>query len=273
MTNFFELVIFLPLYMLERRKFKLKIQNNLSENLLLFETQLSGWKKNKKLLLLIGIIFTAVPVLNFFGLEHAGTINGSMVLKSRILFSLVFGYLILQEKVSIVQVIFSFILLFGLALAITQGSFNLLEFNIGVLILFINVVISPLGHNLTKSRLDKKEITPYQIIVVRNIVSILILFSTYFLIFPMENIQLLLTPTNYIWFVIMGFNYGFGLLFWYKTISYLEMGKAMILMSFTTVVSTFFATLFLGEAFTYFHLIGIAIMIISTIIIIREEKV
>lgn len=70
----------------------------------------------------------------------------------------------------------------------------------------------------------------------------------------------------------MGFNYGFGLLFWYKTISYLEMGKAMILMSFTTIVSAFFAIIFLGEVFTYFHLAGIAIMIISTIIIIREEK-
>lgn len=145
MTNFFELVIFLPLYILERRKFKVIIQNNFSENLLMFETQLFGWKKNKKLLLLIGLIFTAVPVLNFWGLEHTGAINGSIVLKSRILFSLIFGYIILQEKVSIIQVVFSFVLLFGLALAITQGSFNLLEFNIGVLILFINVIISPLG--------------------------------------------------------------------------------------------------------------------------------
>ncbi len=221
---------------------------------------------------MIGVIFTVVPAFNFLGLELAGAINGSLVLKTRILFTLLFGFIILKEKVTKLQMLFSFVLFFGLTIAITQGSFNLLEFNFGIIILLINVIISPIGHSFAKSLLDRSEITSFQIIVIRNLISFIILFSTYFLFFPLENIKLFLDPINYFWFILMGFNYGFGLLFWYKTISYLEIGKAMIIMSFTTIVTTILASAFLGEYFTYFHIIGMIIMIFSTIIIIKQKK-
>lgn len=271
MTNLVELVIFCPLFMVERKKFKDSLTMNL-ENLEVINSQLHGWKNNKKILLAIGIIFTVVPAFNFLGLEFAGAINGSLVLKTRILFTLLFGYLILREKVTKLQVLFSFVLFFGLTLAITQGSFNLLEFNFGVIVLLINVIISPIGHILAKSVLDRNEITPFQIIVIRNLISFIILFSTYFLFFPLENIKLFLDPINYFWFILMGFNYGFGILFWYKTISYLEIGKAMILLSFTTIVTVILATAFLGEDFTYLHIVGMIIMIFSTIIIIKQKR-
>ncbi|KKK44977.1 MAG: EamA-like transporter family protein [Candidatus Lokiarchaeum sp. GC14_75] len=87
-----------------------------------------------------------------------------------------------------------------------------------------------------------------------------------------NNIARINGINNYFWFLLIGLNYGFGLLFWYKTISYLEMGKAMILVSFSSIVSAIFGTIFLGELFTYFNLAGMVIMIISTITIVREKN-
>ena len=273
MTNLIEFLIFFPLLIFERRQLKKNKETIISsEGRLICESKLHGWKKNIGILILIGLIFTAVPVFNFFGLEYAGAINGSLVLKTRIFFSLIFGYLILHEKVSLLQIIFSFVLFFGVALAITQGEFFFLDFNMGVLILLINVIISPFGHNLTKSRLNRYEVTPYLVICIRNLCSMIILFSTYFLIFPLENINIFFNPTNYIWFLLMGCTYGFGLLLWYRTISYLDMSKAMTLLSFTTIVTAIFATIFLDEVFTIFHLVGTLIMIVSTVIIVRPRK-
>ena len=70
----------------------------------------------------------------------------------------------------------------------------------------------------------------------------------------------------------MGVDYGFSLFLWYKSLTYIEIGKASIVLSLTPIVSVFFSFIFLGEEFTLFHLIGTSIIIISIIIIVRQKK-
>ncbi len=271
MTGIFEVAIFLPLVIAERKKLQ-SLKESSQENIAIIDSKLNGWKRNKKFLLFIGLIFTIVPILLILGYELAGSINGSLVLKSEILFSLFFGLVILKEKITKIQIFFSFFLLFGLIIVITQGSFNLLDFNIGVIILFIDVFIYIFGHTITKIRFDKNELTPFQVAFVRNAISGVVLISTYFIFFPFENIALLLNPVYYIHYILMGIVYGFGLLCYYKTISYMPIGQAVILISLSIIVSAFFGSILLGEEFTIFHLIGMCIVIFSIVIIIREKN-
>ena len=70
----------------------------------------------------------------------------------------------------------------------------------------------------------------------------------------------------------MGIDYGFSLFLWYKTLSYIDIGKAGIINSLTPIVSSFFAFLILGENFTFFHLIGTIIIIFSIYMIITKKK-
>jgi len=163
-------------------------------------------------------------------------------------------------------------LLFGLTLAVTKGSFNLIEFNVGVLILLLDVALYMFGHALVKKLYNKDELTPYQFIFVRNLVSGVLLISTYFLLYPLENMGLFLDPVNIFYFILIGVVYGFGMLFWSKTLSYITMGKTIILISFSVFVSAIFASIFLGEIFTIFHLVGTSIVLFSIIIIVREKK-
>jgi drug/metabolite transporter (DMT)-like permease len=274
-TALIEALIFLTPYILERRKLKNSLAVEVDENQQLkIRSLLNGWKEinNIKLLLLIGLTFSIVPILNYIGFEIAGVINSSLIFKSEIIFALIFGFLFLKEKISRVQILFCFLLFFGVIISVTEASFNLLELNAGVIILLISVAIFTLVHTLTKSGFDRDELFPTQVVFVRNIFSGILLFSTYFLFFPLENILIVIDPQYFIYFLLMGLDYGVSLFLWYKSLTYLEIGKASVILSLTPIVSAFFSLIILREGFTIFHLIGTFVIIISITIIVRKKK-
>ena len=77
---------------------------------------------------------------------------------------------------------------------------------------------------------------------------------------------------NQIYFIVFGAMYSVGLFCWYKTLTYLEVSKATILFSSTPILTALFATIFLGEMFLIFHLIGTIIVIFSIIMIVRQQE-
>ncbi len=273
MTAFFEALIFLPIYLNERRTLKFSIDQAAS-HIELLNSKLNGWKmrRNVFLLLSIAIVFSIVPVLLYIGFELAGNVNASLTLKTEIIFSMLYGNLILNEKITKTQIFFSAVLFLGLILAVTRGSFNLVEFNIGVLILLIDVAIFTFMHTLTKKGLDRNEITPIQVVFIRNLISSILLLIFYLFIFPQRNISILLEPQNYLFFILMAFIYGFALLTWYKTLSFIEIGRATIIVSITPIITAFFSFIIYGEILTIYHIIGTMIVIFSIYMIVREDR-
>jgi drug/metabolite transporter (DMT)-like permease len=266
--------IFFPLFVLERHKLKSLIEVNSDEKI---DSLLNGWKKknNLKFLAIIGITFSIVPVLLFLSFDLAGAVNSALTLKSEVFFALLFGYIFLKEKrISKVQLLFCVTLFFGVYIAITQGSLNLLEFNVGVLILLIDVALFTLVHTFTKSRFDRNELSPIQVVFIRNLLSGIILFSTYFIFFPLDRINIVFNPNYFIYYLLMGLDYSVSLFLWYKTLSYIQIGKAGVINSITPIITALFAWIILGDVFTIFHLIGMVIIIISIYMIVRnpEEK-
>jgi len=208
----------------------------------------------------------------YIGYNLAKPILSSLTMKSEIIFALLFGYLILKEKINKIQILFCFFLFFGLFIAITGGSFNLLEFNLGVLILLLSAALFTFVHTLTKVSFERDELFPSQLVFIRNLISGIILIIIYILFFPLSNLMLIFEPLNFAFFIIMSVDYGLSLYLWYKALTYIEIGKASIIISLTPIVSSVFSFLFLGEEFTLFHLIGIIIIIISIIMIVRGKK-
>lgn len=270
MTIIYEALIFFPLFLIERKRLKLRLKNESPRNIDVVSL-LNGWKKHKKLLIYIAINFAFAQVLFYVAYEFAGAINASLAQKTTVIFGLVFGVIINHEKISISQVIFSILLLFGLTIAVTQGSFNLLEFNIGVLIMIITATLWMLGHAITKPFIGK-DFTSIQLVFIRNCLNGIILISTYFIFFPLENINLIFNPLNQFYFIVMGFAYGFDLFCWYKALSYIEVSTASIIISPSPIITTFFAMIFLGEIFTIYHLIGTIIIFLSIIIIVKKKS-
>ena len=271
MTCFVEATLFFPIMLLDRKMIK---ANGTKELLTVEKSQsfLHGWKSNKLILLYVGLTFGVGQLLFQTGYQLAGSINGSLAQKSTVIFSLLFGVLIMKEKVSTTQIVFSLVLLVGLMIAVTQGSFNLLEFNLGVLLLLILACIWMLAHVITKKFIDRDNSTATQMVFIRNGISATFLLSTYFLIFPLENVSLIFNPINVFYYIALGTVYGIGLFMWYKTLSLIDASKATILYSPTPIVTAIFSVFLLENIFTEEHLIGTIIVIISIIMIVKPKS-
>ncbi|TFG09420.1 MAG: hypothetical protein EU535_09110 [Promethearchaeota archaeon] len=275
MTCLIEAIIFFPLILIEKR-FNDGKSNSLEVKKEHSSSLIAIWKKNLWFFIFIGVIFGLNQLLFFFGYGLAGAINGALTQKTTVFFGILFGFLILKEKVTKLQIVFSIILFFGLILAITEGAFSFLNFNldviIGVITLLFITCLWMFGHTITKPVLNKNEVTATQMVFLRNFISGIILFFTYFIFYPLENIFLLSNPINQLFYIMMGLVYGLGLFCWYKTLSYLDVSKATIILSPTPIITAIFATIFLGEVFTIFHLIGTLIVILSIIIIVIQKE-
>ncbi len=273
MTCLIEATIFLPLMILEMRMNKRKERRN--PDVMSNNSILTSLKKNFWLIAFIGIIFSINQLLFFVGYRLAGAINGSLTQKTSVFFGLLFGFLLLKEKISKIQIVFSIVLFLGLLIAITQGSLNFLTFNtdvlIGVLILLLITALWMFGHTMTKQLFSRNDFTPTQMVFIRNMLSGVVLIITYFTFSPVD-LSVFFNPYNQFFFIIMGTVYGLGLFCWYKTLSYLDVSNATIVLSPTPIVTAIFATFILGEFFTPFHLIGAALVIFSIIIIIKQKK-
>jgi len=99
MTVIVEAILFFPLMLIERKKIKSDYKKDLitSEEL---ESLLYGYKKHIPLLILVGSAFGFGMILFFLGYQLAGAINGSLAQKSTVFFALLFGFFILNEKIS-----------------------------------------------------------------------------------------------------------------------------------------------------------------------------
>jgi drug/metabolite transporter (DMT)-like permease len=271
-TVMFMAIIFFPIFLIERFKLKSKVKKESNDRI---NSLLSGWKqlRNIRLFVGIGIVFSIVPVLLIIGYDLAGAVNSSLALKGEVIFALLSGYVFLNEKrISKMQIFFCIILFLGLFIAITQGFFDLLEFNLGVLIILLAVIIFTITHTFTKSGFDRNEISPIQVVFIRNVLSGIILLSTHFLFFPIEDLIMIFKPEYLIYPFVMGCDWGLSLWFWYRTLSYISIGKAGVIMSLTPITSAFFSWMILGDEITYFHLIGITIVIVSIYMIVKEKK-
>ena len=275
MTCLVEAMIFFPIMLFELRAMNLnkqKMENQTNENNRFHF--LKNWKKNLWLLIFIGLLFSINQVLFFIGYDFAGAINGSLTQKTSVFFGIILGYLILKERITKIQIIFSFVLFFGLIISITQ-FFTLLDISsiilIGVGIILLITFLWMVGHTLTKPIFIRNEATPIQMVFIRNFISGVILISTY-LIFFTPDLNLFIEPANLLFFLTMGTVYGTGLVCWYKTLSYLDISKATTVFASTPISSAIFATFILREIFSIAHLVGTILIIVSIIIIVNQKR-
>ena len=274
MTALIQLIIFIPIFLIEGWFQKKKIKN--------LTIDLENAPKGKKLyfgqskyylFVIVGVMFSLVMFLYYSGLELAGSINGTLALKSTAFFGLLFGYLILKEKISKIQILFSCILFIGMAVAITEGAFYLLKLNLGVILILICSCIWMIGHTCSKPYLHHRITTSSELLIWRNIFTFIILIGLYLLIYgPYQMFTIIFEPLNIYFYIIGGLFYGVNVFCWYQIIKYLDVSISTILITPQIIITAFFSSIFLGENFTIFHLIGLIIILISIFFISKFKK-
>lgn len=261
MSSLFQFIFFIPVFFIERWRMRKKLSEVQPEGISTLEKPKYYFGRSKwKLFLVIGITFALVYFLYYEGLRLAGSINGTLALKTTTIFGVIFGFLLLKERVTKLQVVFSIILFFGMTLAITQGALNVLEVNLGVLLVLICAIIWMLGHTCSKPYLSNDLITSSELLIARNLITAIVLIGSYLILFG-EQIAIILVPSHAFFYIIMGLIYGSNLFCWYQIIKHLNISIASIVISPQIIITSLLGTIWLGEPFTIYHLVGLIIII------------
>ncbi|MHA1792255.1 MAG: DMT family transporter [Promethearchaeota archaeon] len=223
-------------------------------------------------LILISMIFAFALPLFYLGFDLTEAVTGMLMIKSSIIFSLIYGSLFLKERITPVQVIFSIILIFGLLLSLTEGSFSSIVFDLGALLLIIVPLMWTIGHGLTKPLLDSNQVQGNQVILVRNGLGAIVLFGLYIAFFPFSNLSWIFMPNLLGSSLLMAITYGLGHFCWYITLTNLPISKAMIIVAPTPITTGLLGWLLLSEPFGIFDILGTLIVLLSISVIMREKK-
>ncbi len=118
-------------------------------------------KKNYLILLGIGIISTiGVSIVEVFALKYSPAVNYSFLIRSTILFTIIFAYLFLGEKFTLKKIIIAVLILTGIYFLTTKGK--LIAFSPGdiftlteaMLLAFGNTVLGKMATNQMSAKLS-----------------------------------------------------------------------------------------------------------------------
>lgn len=211
-------------------------------------------RKNYGLLLSMGVISTfGVNIAEAFALKYSHAINYAFLIRSSVLFTILFAYLFLGERLTKRKLFLVGIILLGAYLLTTQGQ--ILQFSLGDIFTLIQAMLIALGNNvfgkLATNRMNPRVSAAASFLV--GIVPVIVLGIYHHAItWPLLPwVILLMTITN-ILIVICRFQ-----AYAHVSASYMSM-----LFSLTPVFVSVLAVLFLGETITVVQIVG-GLLIIS----------
>lgn len=254
MTVLWEFMCVFPFYLIEVtiRKRKLKKVSNLKENSPNFS------KINISIrMLVVGILFAVAMVGMIYGLELAGSVAGSIALKTAPLFAMLIGAILLKEKIRPWALIFTVFMLGGLYYMATIGSWNPISFSWGVGICLLIPLLWGIGHALTKPLLQYSVLTPNEVILIRTGICTILIGIPYLLINGFDAFSQWKSPIHLIFMLAMGGVYGITHLGWYLSIKKLDLGFASAMVVPSPVVTVLIAVLFLQTPLYSYQIIGL----------------
>ncbi|MHA1821947.1 MAG: EamA family transporter [Promethearchaeota archaeon] len=221
---------------------------------------------------IIGGIFALAQYLFYVGFDRTDAITGSIAVKSTIVFTLIGGFLFLNEKVTGLQVILTGVILITLVYVISEGTFSVLKINIGTLILVLVPLLWTAGHSITKPLLRRGVVMPSEVIFFRTLVSFILLITIYISYKPVSDILIIFKSANLINVMVIAMTYLVAHYCWYLSISNIDLALSSAIQSPQPIITSIFAAIFLREGIKFYQVIGLIIITSSIILILRDKN-
>lgn len=222
-----------------------------------------------KLFLMSGLASCVAFVLVLYGTSMTSAINASILLQTEVFYSIIISYLLLHEKITLKQVIFTSLILMGTILVVFNGS---LAINIGDILIIIAPVFYQLSHMVGKGLV--KELHPFQISFARCIYPGVI-FTVASIIF-VPNQFALLNRSDAILLIALQMLFGFALSFplWYSALKRINLSKATGLIMPYPVISLLLAVFLLHEMPSIYQLAGLGLTLTGILLLtkVKSEK-
>lgn len=261
----------------------------LFENLLIFPIALTHTIKQRKShpgtlkwtikkhwwrFLVIGIVFALSQIMFFYGFDasgDSGAVSGSIAMKSSIVFTVIFGWIFLKEKASVVQLIFTVIILVALVYTLTLGTFRVDEINIGTLTLFLMPFLWTIGHSVTKPILQQELVKPSQVIYIRTFISTILLLLYFVIFFPLSDLLLFFNWTNILFMFMIGLSYVIGHYGWYLSIKHIDLALSSAIQAPQPILTSILAYWILKDTIEFYHYVGLAVIFLSILLILYDK--
>ncbi len=248
MTVVWELICILPFYLLEQRKRRV-----IEPGILQVDRPRKYWKR----LVFVGIAFSASVYLMIVGYAMTGSITGMIIVKTSPFFAMIFGALYLHERISLSQFGFTVVLLAGVYILATKGTFQIEAFSIGVGLLLIVPFLWNLAHAVTKPLLEKHIMTTPETIVVRMILCTAILGVFCLITRGIQDFWQWGSATHVWYMFLMGAVYACLHFTWYKLITTVNLSIATAIMVPTPVVTMIAAFLTASDVLQWYHIVSL----------------
>ncbi|MFX1561719.1 MAG: DMT family transporter [Promethearchaeota archaeon] len=204
----------------------------------------------------------------FLGLQFTSSNNAAVILRSELVFALIFGYFFLSESISIKQALLMITILSGVLLVVMTTEALTLTF--GDFLLLVTPAAWAAGHTCAKPTLNR--VSLWTVVAFRNLVggSLLLLIASgiVFLGGSLVLIPILTTIVGIVVIEVLVILLGHSL--WYAGIRRINLGKATALIAGAPIVTFLLSTVVLMVPPTLWQLAGAIIVIATTILLSRE---
>jgi len=213
-------------------------------------------------LLLIGFFgITLSNICFFFGVTLTSGINSSILLVIEPLYAIFIGYMLLNEKITLKQMLFTSIIMLGTLVVVSRAKFSL---NWGDLLVLLTPLCWQIAHFFSKRLMtEHKKITPMLIATARTLYggTFLFILSSINGVNQYDKLRI----TNILLLLIFQGIVGFALHYsiWYEAIKRLNLSKATTLVSVYPTFSILLAWFILKELPTFYQLAGFALIMIG----------
>ncbi len=212
--------------------------------------------------LLIGFFgITLSNICFFFGVTLTSGINSSILLVIEPLYAIFIGYILLNEKITLKQMFFTFIIMLGTMVVIYRAEFI---FNWGDLLVLLTPLCWQIAHFFSKRLMTAhKEISPMLIATARTLYggAFLFILSSAEGINQYDKLGIKGVLLILLFQGIIGFALHYSI--WYEAIKRLNLSKATTLVSVYPTFSILLAWLILKELPTFYQLAGFALIMVG----------
>jgi drug/metabolite transporter (DMT)-like permease len=271
MTVLFEWLTMFPLYLGERLQSKKSAKKTPDSNC--FEKSPLNWSDWGKLIV-ISSLFSIATIAMVFGLNIAGSISGSIALKTAPLYALFIGAILLKERMSWTELGLTLFMLTGLYFMATHGTWSMEDFSIGVGILLVVPLFWGIGHAMTKPLLQKNKVTPLEIILIRTGICTIIIGFICVIMTGWEDLKYIFEVRSLLFMIAMGFTMGVTHIAWYNSIRRIHLGLASALIIPSPMVTILIAIAFMNDQLYGYQVIGIITSLIGLygLILLENRK-
>jgi len=229
------------------------------------------FRSDMRRLVMAGVLgtFLAFTCL-FIGLQFSSANNAAIILRSELVFALIFGYYFLNETISARQLIWMALMVFGVLLVVVTNQLTTL--GIGDVLLLITPIAWAAGHTFAKPTLGR--VSSWTAVAYRNLVggALLILLASCIILLGAPILYSSNLTLVFAVIVIEAIVIILAHSLWYEGIRRINLGKATALIAPAPLVTfTLYAVVFQVPP-TPWQLIGAGIVIIATILLAREAS-